>query len=160
MARIELVIEDPPNRVTVKSLLEAAGHTVVDADADLCIADDPAAAIRAAAARPALVLASAGQIRDAVAAMREGVYGYVFVPFQAGELELMVSRAMGHESSGDAPAVDEVPHPLDEVEYEHIRAVLRHCRNNRAKAARYLGIGRNTLWRKLKRFEERKTQED
>ncbi|MBI5091051.1 MAG: helix-turn-helix domain-containing protein [Candidatus Hydrogenedentes bacterium] len=33
----------------------------------------------------------------------------------------------------------------------HIRSVLRQCKNNQGKAAQVLGIGRNTLWRKLKR---------
>jgi len=40
--------------------------------------------------------------------------------------------------------------PLEDVEMEHILRVLKKCKNNQAKAARMLGIGRNTLWRKLK----------
>jgi Nif-specific regulatory protein len=39
---------------------------------------------------------------------------------------------------------------LREVELDHIRRVLRHCGDNRSEAARMLGIGRNTLLRKLK----------
>ncbi len=40
--------------------------------------------------------------------------------------------------------------PLAEVERDHIRRVLEHCDGNRTEAARKLGIGRNTLARKLK----------
>lgn len=38
---------------------------------------------------------------------------------------------------------------LAEVEREHIRRVLAACGNNQVEAARRLGIGRSTLWRKL-----------
>jgi len=39
---------------------------------------------------------------------------------------------------------------LKEVEQEHIRRVLDYCGGNRSEAARLLGIGRNTLLRKLR----------
>jgi len=39
---------------------------------------------------------------------------------------------------------------LAEVEREHILAVLAHCDQNRSVAAKLLGIGRNTLARKLR----------
>jgi len=41
---------------------------------------------------------------------------------------------------------------LEEVEREHIGRVLEACTGNRAEAARVLGIGRNTLWRKLRAY--------
>jgi DNA-binding NtrC family response regulator len=41
---------------------------------------------------------------------------------------------------------------LDEVERSHILNVLSHCEHNRTKAAEILGIGYNTLWRKLKKY--------
>lgn len=41
---------------------------------------------------------------------------------------------------------------LHEVEKRHILHVLELCGYNRAAAAQALGIGRNTLWRKLKSF--------
>ena len=40
--------------------------------------------------------------------------------------------------------------PLREVEAEYIRHVVRACGGNRSEAARVLGIGRNTLARKLR----------
>jgi Nif-specific regulatory protein len=50
----------------------------------------------------------------------------------------------------DAPAPTSGPlGTLYEVEMAHIRAVLAACDGNRSQAARVLGIGRNTLNRKL-----------
>ena len=40
--------------------------------------------------------------------------------------------------------------PLAEVERDHVQRTLEHCAGNRSEAARLLGIGRNTLLRKLK----------
>jgi Nif-specific regulatory protein len=42
--------------------------------------------------------------------------------------------------------------PLEEVEREHILTVLRQVDGNRTRAAELLGIGRNTLGRKLKKY--------
>jgi two-component system response regulator HydG len=41
---------------------------------------------------------------------------------------------------------------LDEVEKRHILDVLAQCGQNKMKAAEILGIGYNTLWRKLKKY--------
>ncbi len=41
---------------------------------------------------------------------------------------------------------------LSDVEREHILTTLRDCHGNQAKAAELLRIGRNTLWRKLKEY--------
>jgi len=41
---------------------------------------------------------------------------------------------------------------LKRLEREHILSVLAGCSGNRAKAEKRLGIGRGTLWRKLKEF--------
>jgi Nif-specific regulatory protein len=51
------------------------------------------------------------------------------------------------------PARRATPIPsLEEVERDHILSVLRHAGGNRTRAAELLGIGRNTLGRKLKKF--------
>jgi two-component system response regulator HydG len=41
---------------------------------------------------------------------------------------------------------------LKELEKQHILEVLDACRQNQGEAAKRLGIGRNTLWRKLKSY--------
>jgi DNA-binding NtrC family response regulator len=54
----------------------------------------------------------------------------------------------------EAPSASEPPPGLTlaEVERLHIERVLRACEGNRAEAARVLGVGRNTLWRKLQKY--------
>ncbi len=156
MASITLYIRDGANRITLEMMLRAAGHAIVPDGGDAVITDDPVRAVREVRERPALVLATAGDIAAAVDAMRQGVYGYIFLPFQPGEAVLMVGRALGGVHGGFKGAVlanDSEAAPLEDAERAHIEAVLRACRGNRAEAARRLGIGRNTLWRKLRRYK-------
>jgi DNA-binding NtrC family response regulator len=54
--------------------------------------------------------------------------------------------------AGDAPAADAPLRTLAEVERAHVLRVLDACGGNQATAARVLGIGRNTLWRKLRAY--------
>jgi len=152
MARIQLPISDVPQRMTLQAMLEAAGHAVIDSAPDVMFTDSVETAVKHAGACKTLLLATASTVPDAVRAMRDnGVYGYVFVPLQPSEATMAVDRAMagGTASSEAAQAM----RSLEDVEMEHIQRVLRVCKHNQAKAARVLGIGRNTLWRKLKRSE-------
>ncbi len=143
--------------MTLRALLIAEGHEVADAAPQVVITDDVAAALEYAKTHPTLILAAAGEIRDAVAAMREGVFGYLFVPFQPGEAGLMVNRAA---RAGTLEAEEHEPLiSLQEAEERHILDALRRCRNNKAEAARALGIGRNTLWRKLNRIRQQREHE-
>jgi Nif-specific regulatory protein len=66
---------------------------------------------------------------------------------EIGEEELSLPGGTGATDSGRGypPGT-----PLAEVEREHILQTLKACNNNRTEAARRLGIGRNTLARKLK----------
>jgi DNA-binding NtrC family response regulator len=41
---------------------------------------------------------------------------------------------------------------LEEVERRHVAAALSHCRGNLSEAARVLGIGRTTLYRKIEKY--------
>ncbi len=146
MARVQFDIRDKVILITLKTLLEADGHLTVDADPSVIITDDPMGAALCAKRTATLVVASANEVRAAVAAMRQGAYGYIFLPLQPGEAELMVRRASAERS----PCRDRPPAPLAEVEAQHILTALRYCKGNRAQTARILGIGRNTLWRKLR----------
>jgi two-component system response regulator HydG len=56
-----------------------------------------------------------------------------------------------------SPSVAEGPFEaktLAEVEREHVLRTLDACGGSQANAARILGIGRNTLWRKLREYAE------
>ena len=45
---------------------------------------------------------------------------------------------------------DTLPMTLDQMEKAHVTSVLERAKGNRTQAAKWLGIGRNTLGRKLK----------
>lgn len=137
--------------LTLKYLVEAEGHEVCESDAAVTITDDLAWREEPSPEGAVLLLATAASLPAAISAMREGAAGYIFVPLQPGEAQLMIRRAL--ESSGRGGG-EYRPRSLAEVEREHILRTVRHCNGNRAKAARVLGIGRNTLWRKLRASEE------
>ena len=150
MARVALDIESTELAAAVRERLDHAGHTIVRESPDVIVTDDALQAMEHLKRAPVLVLSDSSQIRAAVATMRAGAYGYVFLPLQPGELELLVERA----ALGLLPPQHREPLPLAEVEARYIRTVLARYRGNQTRAARALGIGRNTLWRKLKQHEE------
>lgn len=154
MAHVALYIEDLASRITVKALLEAEGHVVGgEGDApEVAIVDDLARAVSLARDHKVLLLSPVGEIADAVATMYKGVYGYISLPLQPGEVAIMVERAMGSGNLRTTPSSAKELRSLEEMEAEHILNTLRACKHNQARAARALGIGRNTLWRKLKKI--------
>lgn len=158
MALIGLHINDPANRMTLKAMLEIEGHRILEGDVGtpLLITDDlDRAADRVSESTTVLTLCTSDEVGRAVEGMKKGVYGYIFLPFQPGEAGLMVQHALSDpvpESSAPLPG-DGPLRSLEEVESEYILSVLRRCKNNQARAARVLGIGRNTLWRKLRKIE-------
>jgi DNA-binding NtrC family response regulator len=86
-----------------------------------------------------------GNVRELQNAMRHGA-------------ALAPGRALGPEHlPGDlvSPPVaysNSPLRPLAEVEREHVVRVLEACGGHQADAARILGIGRTTLWRKLQAY--------
>jgi two-component system response regulator HydG len=58
----------------------------------------------------------------------------------------------GAPGSGEGPEAAPKPRRLDELEREQILRTLDTYAWNQARAAEALGIGRNTLWRKLKEY--------
>ncbi|MCP4640816.1 MAG: hypothetical protein GY851_10300 [bacterium] len=149
MPRVHLDVDDDAVRVTLRYMLEADGFAVSSEGYDVVIVDDFVRAESMATAGPVLLLVPSGKVAEAVAVMRRGVYGYVIVPLVPGEATVMVGRAVG---AGGGDGESEL-RTLEHVERDTILETLRRCQYNRAKAARVLGIGRNTLWRKLRRIE-------
>jgi Nif-specific regulatory protein len=68
------------------------------------------------------------------------------------QLALPGERVDRSRSVGEPRPTHTLPRPLAEVEREHIVSTLRFFGGNRSDAARALGIGRNTLLRKLKTY--------
>ena len=156
MARIALHIDDPTTRLTLRTMLAAAGHEIEDGAPGVLIADTPRKALDHTASCPTLLVATIAEAAGAVEAMRKGVFGYILLPFQPGEAALMVERALvSRAGANQDPVEDTFGLSLEAVEARHILHTLRRCKNNQSKAAVLLGIGRNTLWRKLKRIRER-----
>ena len=150
MIRVALHLTDPTQRLMLHAMLERANYTVSTDQSDVAIHDDFEEAVRESERMPTLVVTPFGDAPRAVQAMTQGVYGYILLPFQPEEAVLMVNRAA---HVGEIETSFE-PRPLADIEHEHISAVLRHCKGNRSKAAQLLGIGRNTLWRKLAAMEK------
>ncbi len=138
-------------RMTVQAIVRADGHVVTDDAWDVVVTDELATAERLSQHGPVLMLTPVTGVRDVVQAMQRGVYGYVLTPLVPGEVNVMVARALS-AAGRTASTEPEPPMTLAETEARHIRDTLRRCRYNQAKAARVLGIGRNTLWRKLKQM--------
>ena len=150
-------ISDSALRLTLEVMLKAEGHEIVTDNAEVTIADTPAAAVNALAASQVLLLSPVSGIAEAVSAMKQGVYGYILLPLQPGEAGLMVARAAS-DKNNRIPEANETESPLTplaEVEKKHIETVLRACKGNQVKAARILDIGRNTLWRKMKSWNKK-----
>jgi transcriptional regulator of acetoin/glycerol metabolism len=45
--------------------------------------------------------------------------------------------------------------PLKDLEMEHILEVYRQCDYNQTETAKKLGISRTTLWRKMRRLQQK-----
>ncbi|MCX5770904.1 MAG: hypothetical protein NTZ09_11620 [Candidatus Hydrogenedentes bacterium] len=151
--RVLLDIGDQTTKLTLQAMLEKEGHLIVAAGPDVIIAGDARGAVIHSGSKPTLLLSSMGGIPAAVGAMRRGVYGYIFVPLQPGEAGLMVERAGASVAGGSVASQPQAQITIDDAESRLILSTLRQCKYNRTKAARALGIGRNTLWRKLKRIK-------
>lgn len=79
-------------------------------------------------------------------------------------LERAVALSLDQEINADdlpdhlrhhrAPTISSNARPtLKEMEQRYILETVEHCNNNYDEAARMLGIGRTTLWRKLKEYQ-------
>lgn len=157
MACVLLNITSAPLRITLEVILQLEGHTLSEVAGDAAVTDSLQRATELAGQYPVLVLVPSAQVADAVGLMRKGVQDYALLPLQPGEVPFKIDRLL---RSMSAPAHDGVIETGQELkslaamEEAHIRLALRHCKGNQLQAAKLLGIGRNTLWRKLRRYEE------
>jgi two-component system response regulator RegA len=96
-----------------------------------------------------VVLTGYGSIATAVKATKLGAVGYLMKPADVDQVE----RALNGEEVDD----DEIPIPsefqsLYRHEREYIEFVLAECNGNISQAARRLGLHRQSLQRKLRKY--------
>jgi DNA-binding NtrC family response regulator len=107
-----------------------------------------------------IVVTTVNDARTALQCMRQGAYDYLVKPVAEDELVSSVRRALEHLQSrgaekrpGAAVPREQPAVSLAEVERRHILEVYRQLGCNKVRAARALGVGLNTLRRKLKSYE-------
>ncbi len=98
-----------------------------------------------------VMLTGYGDIPLAVEAVREGADTLLTKPIDPDNLLKIASELRSRPRSG-ASAATQQPLNLEEMERETIKAALKQCDGQIAKAASVLGIDRRTLQRKLKRI--------
>jgi two-component system response regulator HydG len=133
-----LVVRLPPLRERPEDVLPLARQF-------LSAERRPAPGFTPAAERALLAYAWPGNVRELGNAVRHGAAlarGRAIEPEHLPE-ELRVPRS---------PRTGASPRTLAEAEREHVLRVLEACGGSQVEAARQLGIGRNTLWRKLRSY--------
>ena len=68
--------------------------------------------------------------------------------------EVLPEELLAPEAAAPPNATPAAMKTLEELEREHVLRVLEACSGGMTEAARVLGIGRNTLWRKLQSYGE------
>jgi len=132
-----LVLEIPPLRERREDILPLA-RSLMAAE------KTPAAGFDAAAEKMLLACDWPGNVRELGNAVKHGAAlakGGMVRPEHLPEDLLGQRRARTSASE---------LRTLAEVEHEHVRRVLELCGGNQVEAARVLGIGRSTLWRKMR----------
>ncbi len=91
-----------------------------------------------------------GNVRELASAMKHGAALAAGALIRPEDLPEELLRGTGRTAPASAGERD--LRSLLEVEREHILRVLDACQGSQAEAARVLGIGRNTLWRRLRSY--------
>lgn len=95
-----------------------------------------------------VMLTGYGSIATALDAVRSGAVHYLTKPVDIEE----IIAAFDHDGSpAETPPPTQIP-SLDRVEWEHIERVLCECDGNITQAARFLGLHRRSLQRKLSKY--------
>lgn len=98
----------------------------------------------------AVVLTGYGSIATAVQAVKLGAVNYLTKPVSMGQLE----TALVEPQDETAPKPYHAP-SLARHEWEYIEYVLHRCEGNISQAARTLGLHRQSLQRKLRKYPPR-----
>lgn len=95
-----------------------------------------------------VMLTGYGSIPTAVEAVKRGAVNYLTKPIAIERLE----KALWVDLPPDGSEPDEPIESLDRHEQDYIEYVLLQCQGNISQAARWLGLHRQSLQRKLKRI--------
>ena len=115
---------------------------------------------------PAVVMITAfGDINLAVNSLKEGAEDFITKPWDNDELiekllaaiEKRGEQQVMNEKANQADLLKELQETtrqmtLDEVEELHIKEVMQECGNNLSEVAKRLGIGRQSLYYKLRKY--------
>lgn len=99
-----------------------------------------------------VMLTGYASIATAVEAIKRGAVNYLSKPVSIERLEKALWVDLPPGAQEPAPEPDEPIESLDRHEQEYIEYVLLQCGGNVSQAARWLGIHRQSLQRKLKRI--------
>jgi two-component system response regulator RegA len=113
------------------------------------------ALLKAHSASISVLMVSGDQrVRGVVQALRAGAWDYLTKPVDGETLVQCVAHAIRDQASKSATRGLEAARAmtLDELERHAIEAALERTRGNVTQAMKQLGIGRTTLYRKLKRY--------
>jgi DNA-binding NtrC family response regulator len=113
---------------------------------------------------PVLIVTAVREVEAAVAAMSSGAYDYIVKPIETARLVAACRRAVERrelsrrverlERDGVSEIAPKDIVPLSEVERREIERALEATRGNVGQAARLLGIGRATLYRRLAAYQD------
>ena len=155
MPRLVLLVDDDPvqRRLAETAIAKVGYHA-------LCVEDGASglAAMEAGEGRDIAVIVqtSRGSIDAAVQAMRAGAFDFVVKPVAPIHQHQSALKATAAEDTGSEAghlqildAGGEI-RALAEMEEEIIRLAIGHYNGQMSEVARRLGIGRSTLYRKLK----------
>ena len=108
-----------------------------------------------AAARDSLVAYDwPGNVRELQSAIKYAAALATGVHVDVDDLPETLTRRPLPVARMPRPASRHDLRPLADIEREHILHVLEACGGSQSAAARALGIGRNTLWRKLRTYDD------
>lgn len=108
---------------------------------------------------PVLMLSADEAVPSVVGAMKAGATDYMAKPVSRPDLLERIAMLLraGPAPTGPVPPTRRpLAAPLADIERDAIVEALAHCDGNLSETSRRLGIGRTTLYRKLRKFGLRK----
>jgi two-component system response regulator HydG len=146
-----LTLKIPPLRDRREDILPLATRFLADEGAPQARFSPAAERLLSAYGWPGNVRELANAVKHGLALAESDTIGVEDLPEElvAPVNPVPAPKADLHDGE-QAPQTPRNLRPLAEVERDHVMHVLEACGGSQVEAARVLGIGRNTLWRKLR----------